>query len=363
MAVTGQLSKERRTPRYEIVTSQLRKTIHSLDVGEMLPSARKLASRFSVSYLTMDKAINILVQEGHLRRYHGRGTVVSDRLSVGEFAIVIRPQLLTSEGSSYYRIASNLLIERIQKKYPKLQVKLHVGKITSTGDEFAASLDLLDPRVLPYLRGVFCFHRLFELGDKLEDSGVPIVSVGDHRSDSKNNVYFDYSTILSLGVKHLAERGCRSVGLLGSAGFLKNSFVELSRANGLKYKDEWIVACTEPKEQIYEADGYEGFLRFWNQTDEHPDGVVIADDIICQGALRAISKLNIKLPDDLLLVSHASSGLDFPYHLTPTKIEFDISDQADEAIEMMVKLLEGDVLSKSDSVVVSPGKLIKGQTT
>ena len=363
MAVTGQLSRGKKNHRYEVVTSQLRESIDSLEVGEMLPSARKLANQFSVSYLTMDKAINILVEEGHLKRYHGRGTVVSNRLNTGEFAIVVRPQLLTAEGSSYFRLASNLLIDRIQKKYPKLQVRLHVGKITSTGEEFPGTLDLLDSRVLPNLRGVFSFHRLFEFSDKLEDSGIPIMFMGGSRKYGKNQVYFDYTTILSLGIKHLAESGCRSIGLVSPTGLTRDSFVELAKDNGLEYKDEWIIACTEPRAQIYESEGYDGFMRLWNHTDKHPDGIVVDDEVLCKGVLRAILKLNIKLPDDLLLVSQASTSIDFPYHLTPTKVEFDISDHVDKAVKIMGRLLKGDVLSESDSVVILPGKLVKGQTT
>ncbi|GAB2467900.1 GntR family transcriptional regulator [Xylanimonas ulmi] len=51
-----------------------------LQVGDLIPSERFLTQRFGISRMTVRQAIDGLVSEGTLRREHGRGTFVADRM-------------------------------------------------------------------------------------------------------------------------------------------------------------------------------------------------------------------------------------------------------------------------------------------
>src|SRR5215467_16127686 len=51
--------------------------IESLDVGQAIPSERRLCEQLGVSRLTLRAALDDLVREGHLTRRHGSGTYVS----------------------------------------------------------------------------------------------------------------------------------------------------------------------------------------------------------------------------------------------------------------------------------------------
>ncbi|OHB61480.1 MAG: hypothetical protein A2Y12_06815 [Planctomycetes bacterium GWF2_42_9] len=360
--------KKKIAPRYEQIANDIRKKIKDIEPGEMLAPERDLAEHYSVSYMTMRKAIDVLAKEGFIKRYQGRGTIVNNRLSVGEIAVVVRPKLLDIHSSPYYQLASNLLIENIHATNKSWQVKLHLGKATMRGEEFPETLDLLAPEVLHNLRGVFTFNPLYDLSKKLEQSNVLVISMSLGDKFGKYQVGFNQADVFNLGLAHFAERGCKSIGLIGHKNYLgidgiaydsKVHFLEQVHTNKLETRAEWIL-CQEGDR--FENNGYEMFMRLWNRP-QHPDAILITDDVLCRGVLRAILQLGIKLPDDLCLTTYANKGVEIAYHRDLTRVEYDVPRQAAVACEMMFSLIEGKPITSQDSIIVLPGKLVVGQTT
>ena len=88
-------------PKYEyqrIAVSLAESMSKKYQAGDMLDSESKLAKQYSVTTATLRKALDVLSAEGLVERYHGRGTVVADRLRQGEIAIVMRPALMEAGG-------------------------------------------------------------------------------------------------------------------------------------------------------------------------------------------------------------------------------------------------------------------------
>ncbi|GKW14666.1 GntR family transcriptional regulator [Pectobacterium carotovorum subsp. carotovorum] len=63
---------------YKFIAEQIRSRINSAEfrVGEVLPAEKHLAKEFSVSRMTVRKALELLVAEGLLDRRHGSGTYI-----------------------------------------------------------------------------------------------------------------------------------------------------------------------------------------------------------------------------------------------------------------------------------------------
>src|SRR5512133_4005246 len=65
--------------RKQVLTRQrVLELIDQLQVGEAIPSERRLSSELGVSRLTVRAALDDLVREGFLVRRHGSGTFVSE---------------------------------------------------------------------------------------------------------------------------------------------------------------------------------------------------------------------------------------------------------------------------------------------
>ena len=175
MQIVNNKNEAKRPHRYLTIAHDLRGKLQTSNAGEMLPSERELANQYAVSHTTVRKVLDILEQEGSVQRYHGRGTIVADRLRRGEFAIVIRSGLLGSEASPFYRMTASLLSQKVRTYNDKWIPKLHLGKHVDAGIDFPATLDLLDPDTLKQLRGIFTFHPLYELEEPLSQRKIPIV--------------------------------------------------------------------------------------------------------------------------------------------------------------------------------------------
>ncbi|MBL3522933.1 GntR family transcriptional regulator [Serratia plymuthica] len=66
---------------YKTLAERLRIRINSADfaIGDALPSEKRLAAEFSVSRMTLRKAVSLLIEWGLVRRCHGSGTFVAQK--------------------------------------------------------------------------------------------------------------------------------------------------------------------------------------------------------------------------------------------------------------------------------------------
>jgi GntR family transcriptional regulator len=63
--------------KQERIRDRVMDLIESMEVGQAIPSERRLCEQLGVSRLTVRAALDDLVREGHLTRRHGSGTYVS----------------------------------------------------------------------------------------------------------------------------------------------------------------------------------------------------------------------------------------------------------------------------------------------
>ena len=299
MPVLSKKIRRKKEPLYASVANSLRSVVSSSKGGQMLPSERDLAEQYSVSSVTIRKVLDILSQEGHVQRFHGRGTVIVDKLQQGEFAIVMRPALLEAGASPFYRETARLLSEKIHEYNNQWSPRLHLGGKTNTGREYPATLDLLEPDVLKRLRGVFSFHPLYELGEQLRQKNIPLVYFGNL---SKVCIVTDNISHYRESIKHLREIGCKTIGFLWAhydrplkAEERKDSFFTKCAVDAGFSTNEICISAI--KGDFTERMAYDKFVEFWQQQVDRPDGIVIDDDMLIGGVLRAILHKQIRMPE------------------------------------------------------------------
>lgn len=345
-------------PVYKRVAAALRAKLEGeYRVGDILLSEVQLAKDFDINRRTIRQAIGVLTYEGRIRKHSGRGSVVVDRTATGEFAIVIRPALFSSGSHAYYNLMGRLIVDLLHARNRQWSVKVHLGAQTETGHQFPATLDLCEPDVLKRLRGVFTFHELYDIGSELKAAQVPVVSLTDTPLEP-GSVTFDFRSLYTKGVAHLKAAGCRTVGMLWGSANRRDWFVQAAKACALETRPEWMSQLTV--DEYTEQHGYEWMTQFW-KNPSHPDGILVEDDILCCGALRAALLLGVEFPRDLKLVTHANRGIPLSYHKPVTRVEFDPFVRAGKAVDMMLTLVEGR--TPSAECVHLPGELMKGATT
>lgn len=100
-------------PLYEQLKMALRERIesHIFTPGERMPSEAELCGKYSVSRITVRRAVEELVEEGYLERRQGKGTFVAQKRSL---VVVMSLDRSASEGFSdrYKSRKSSLIISK-----------------------------------------------------------------------------------------------------------------------------------------------------------------------------------------------------------------------------------------------------------
>ena len=190
--------------------------------------------------------------------------------------------------------------------------------------------------------------------------------MGVAKSDLDVIIAVDREAFYSYTAKHLRKAGCKTVGFVWShpnRPLLPSEKVDALFAKhaieaGLVVKEKWMPAITG---DITQNKAYELFMKFWEQQADHPDGIVINDDVIASGVLRAIMHKQIQMPGQIRLVTFANKGVELPYHLSITRYENDLDQIAKTALDVMNRLLKGQTLEQRQIKIM--GNLIEGQTT
>ena len=337
--------------------------------GDMFPSENQLSKQFDVTRTTIRRALAVLEDRGLIHRYHRRGAVVADPLQQGEFAIVIRPTLLENEASPSYSKRVTSLSKKVEEVNERWHAKLHLGKKVENelygGEFFPATLDLLDTDVFKRLRGVFTFQSLYGLTEQLQQKNIPIVGIGGTVEKADACVTEDREVFYRASVNHLRQVGCKTVGFMWNRPDkplqpeerIDRHFAKHAIEAGLTVKELWLFAAIG---SITENKSYETFIKFWEQGD-CPDGLVISDDVMAKGVLRAVLHKRIRVPEQIRLITFANKGIELPFHKPVTRYEFDMEKEASLAVEAMVKLVEDQKLDSKN--IFMHGKLIKGSTT
>lgn len=86
------------TSKYRAVYDELLRRVGEMTVGDRLPSETELCDEFSVSRITLRKAVDGLVQDGWLAREHGRGTFVTEPASGDHY-----PEHFADEVTGFHR--------------------------------------------------------------------------------------------------------------------------------------------------------------------------------------------------------------------------------------------------------------------
>jgi len=114
----GPLDETNREPLYRQLERKLRKAIEDsvLLPDQLLPAERDLASEFTVSRITVRKALEGLVNEGLLTRRQGAGTFVSTRVEKNFSLLTSFSEDMASRG---YRAKSKWLDRKLSDVTPE----------------------------------------------------------------------------------------------------------------------------------------------------------------------------------------------------------------------------------------------------
>jgi GntR family transcriptional regulator of arabinose operon len=296
--------------RYQTIREQIRKEIEARRYahGERLPSDSELAQRFSVSRLTVIRALRELESEGLVRRRAGSGTFVREpEETAGKDTSVfglLMPDL--GDGEIFEPVA-----RAIARAGESLHHRLLWGNVASQNKEQQAEelcRYLIDRKVA----GVF-FAPVehspnqdevnLRVAGQLTAAGIPIVLVDRCICRYPDRSRYDLVGIDNLRAghrmtRHLVDAGCKRIVFASRPG---SAPTVDARHRG--YREAlWSadLQSTPALKLELDRDHAETLREFLRS--ERPDGIVCANDLTAATLMHDLLKLGVRIPEDVRMV-------------------------------------------------------------
>ncbi len=334
--------------RHKQITETLRQRLLRGEIasGNTLPTTQELAVQFETSVFTIQTAMAPLVAEGLLERRRNLGTVVRHNPKVLTCAGIYAGRGLLDEWEyAFYRKLSG----ELQRQLGGTQVEAKLfADMRSTPERLKPLPELVqavESREIQALFVPLCDHRTTPW---LHQLPVPKSFVTSNRA--LHSVCSDGDQMLELALTRLRDQGCRNIGMISAVPMPPNvghpyfhmyeKFTDLISDLGLRTRDKWVVIL-DGDIPSHERFGYDAFKQLWSQP-EHPDGVFVFPDTSARGVMTATLELGVRVPDELKLVFHRNSGVDWHCPLAVDRVESDTTQWAAEMITQVRKQMNGE---------------------
>ena len=163
--------------------------------------------------------------------------------------------------------------------------------------------------------------------------GHPIVSLAsDNRKGGR------------LAAKHLADQGCRKIGHIAGPTHISSSRERTLGYEEVYGKAEWFTPSLMSYGDFSVTGGYKAMLELY---EKHPDldGVFAANDLMAAGALKALKRLGVSVPDEVKLIGFDGIRMDMVYPEIST-VSQQIYSLGESAMNFLIKLIKGEELEK-----------------
>lgn len=309
----------------ERVEEALRAEIAGLSVGDKLPPEREMAESFGVSIVKVREALTLLDREGLVQRNHGRGTFVCQPPVREWVAVLLRHDLANPSLSFYERHVFQSLRQRLNAAGIPSRGYVGFGDPSVHGGfdcpEFFQDLKAGRVRHVVPVGG----DLSSELSRDLEQSGIGLSSQNPEEGVARQ------LEIVKTGTRYLISQGRRRLAMLawlgnheGGGGWQWTGHTEIFKeelsAAGLRLFEPWVQGSLHPN---LGGAGWEEFRDIWRSGKDRPDGLLICNDTLAGDAAVAMADIGVRVPDELLVVTHDNRGSGRWYPFPVARLEVD----------------------------------------
>ena len=203
--------------------------------------------------------------------------------------------------------------------------------------------------------GIIVATRASKTGnDRLEeliDSGIPISLIGrDFRHAHADLVTADHLRGGYDATRHLIQLGHKRIGFIGvSLTQVRlrrfQGYLEALNEHGLAVEEQLIVGGRGQAEQMTgystEEMGYDGMMKLL-ELRNRPTAVFARNDFTAMGALNAIKRAGLRIPEDIALVGYDDIPLALHTSPTLTTVRQPTREQGRAAAQFLLSRIEGD---------------------
>lgn len=174
-----------------------------------------------------------------------------------------------------------------------------------------------------------------------QSKGIPTVLLNYSVSLDHYSILSDDTGGISGAVEYLHSRGARRIGLLAGRftpfiyGRRYDAYTQAMAQLGLE-PDARFIKTVEPTIQ----DSFAGMQAILAQR-ERPDAMVCTNDKVAAGAIKAIVRAGLRVPEDIAVTGYDNSELCGVCEPEITSVDPDTHQLGNRAVEMLFSLIDG----------------------
>ena len=339
--------------KYLYAENKIRDAIKGLEINSRLKGERVFAKDLGVSYMTVRKAVENLVEKGVLYKVPKKGIYVADQKALRKKTKTIGYFLDSSikDGltSPYYSLIFNAIEKAAVKKGYSL---LYFSDMSDFNE--LNQIKKIDGAIIS------CFPRIEKTIQTIKET-VPVICIDNNSSDASiASVTIDNFSGVAESIDYLYSLGHERIGFITG---LDDSSVGLDRLDGYTSALNR-HGITPTKDLIYKGDytfetGIKGADLFLS-LDKRPTAIMCANDTMAIGAIKESIMRGLRVPDDISIVGFDDVSIASQMTPTLTTVAAPIAEIAEHAVNMLSAVMNHT--EPADKHVKLAGKLILRET-
>lgn len=298
-----------------------------LATGSYLPLRRKLLEYCEASNVTVQRAVNRLVEEGFLCSCGSHGIMVSKTPPHRcRFGILVPAENRPEENDYDSRWASiEEAIREIETEDPQCGfVRYYIDSGNQPQEpEFKRLLHDLKNALIAGVIVTYSMEKM--LLTQLDGYPVVLYEPKNRHQIQAVSFGYDYPAMTAMAVKELKRRGAKRIALIMNAELDAVFSAEVERVmitSGVKTRREWIHAVSRStRASVWTGRIIQ--LLFLPAMPETPDGLIILNENLTPYALEALGELGKTIGRDIHLCCHCNIPSDRPLHGKVAYVAFD----------------------------------------
>ena len=208
---------------------------------------------------------------------------------------------------------------------------------------------------------VFSIKKSLEKVKLLKKLNIPFVAMAKNNEEGCAYVDVDHFKSAYIATEHLISKGCKSLGLM--IGDPELLVFEDRKQGFLKAVKDYNIS----QENIKVYQNVEAFKHSYKicmdlGKEKMPDGLFVASDEMAFGVLKAMNDLKISVPEEAMVIGFDNLPLSEYSVPALTTMEQNAVELSEEAISILVKLIEKSEEEFRKQVLYSPELIIRNTT-
>jgi DNA-binding LacI/PurR family transcriptional regulator len=324
--------------KLENALSRLRSEINSgkYKPGVFLPAERKLSEILDISRGTLRTLLKELQKENLIRINPGKGAYVIDsneRKGLKRFLVNFPSINRHNRASEAVGALLGICSEAS---------KIHAEATISFGEGIKTSTQIIEEYSSDDIQGVIFFERVNFNKDiaPLEKAGVPYVVINLEKDMPVVSSKMDFRAVGRQAGKYLINAGKKSFAILSGPqqNFIYNEM--LAGFRGALAEEELFIDKSKIIEM--ESNAEQARLKTIELLGKHRDidAVFSMRDARANGFFTACRELNIKIPDDISIVSYDNITWPSAKDAGLSSIKEQVEEMGEAAVDMLAKWVE-----------------------